>query len=68
MMNDKQLNEHLYLFLSTHLKIEVISAGTPTLCGGEYPGNYGVKVRLLLKNPETGFYDEISSDKSALDY
>jgi hypothetical protein len=58
--------EEMFDFLSESLKIKVEDASTPTTCGGECEGNAGVKVTLLLKNPLSGEYEEIASDKCDL--
>lgn len=60
--------EELFDFLHDHLKIRVEDASTPTTCGGECEGNYGVKVTLLLVNPLTKEEEEIASDKCDLSY
>lgn len=60
------MEQELFLFLATHLKIRLFDASEPSSCGGEVEGSLGVKVELLLKNPETGEDEVISSDSLTL--
>lgn len=70
--------EELFTFLKDNLKIRVENNPTPTTFGennptpttfvGECEGNLGVKVTLLLENPLSGEYEEISSDECDLVY
>ncbi len=58
--------EEIVNFIKDYLRIKIYENNTPTTCGGECQGNYGIKVELLLDNPLTGKLEQIDWDKCDL--
>jgi len=57
------MNNDIFQFIKDNLKIQITDASTPTTCGGECPGNLGIKIELLLRNPIDGKLEIIDSDQ-----